>query len=288
VSTSRNRRLQSFATKATRYRLAAAPAAIAALLLSTSTGFALDPKLESSLSNYREKYPLRNSSDKLIGVDGKVPPEITVANPKSLEKDLEGVRRFRYVLNGLLYRGGKINKAGNEYPMSNEGLNNLCEQGFGEVIYLYDSHWPKRPGDELKVSCGSHDDPLTYRTLQPFYHPENAKIILKGIKERLDHGDYRPTYVHCWNGLHASGLISALALRQFCGFTSDEALDYWNFNTEGICRGKTRKEKANFNAVRLQIENFEKIEGVDLDDELQKAVCPPKTAKVDQKAFCNR
>lgn len=46
MAASLKHRVRSFATAAVRYRLAAAPAAIAALLLSASTVFALDPKLE--------------------------------------------------------------------------------------------------------------------------------------------------------------------------------------------------------------------------------------------------
>ena len=39
--------------------------------------------------------------------------------------------------------------------------------------------------------------------------------------------------MHCEStSRHASGYISALILRQFCGFTAQEAINYWDLGTE--------------------------------------------------------
>ena len=306
MAASLKHRVRSFATAAVRYRLAAAPAAIAALLLSASTVFALDPKLESSLSNYREKYPLQNSTDKLIDDSDAVPSTTTVVDPKSLAKDLKGVKNFRYVLNGLLYRGGKISPSDtrwdNRNPMSNEGLINLCKQGFGKAIYLYDKNLPvildkrgrKKTVREWEVKCKTienEDNTLVYRTLPPLGQPENVKTILGGIKDALARADYRPTYVHCWNGWHASGYISALALRQFCGFSIDDAINYWNVNTDHVCKGPggVRTAGVGYKPVRQQIRTFPGIDGnPGISEELQKAVCPQKPPQVDQESYCDR
>lgn len=282
-----------------------AVAALLALLLSVSTGFALDQKLESSLSNYRNKYPLQNSTEKLIDDNGTVPSTTTVV-PKSLAKDLKGVKNFRYVLNGLLYRGGKISASDtrwdNQYPMSNEGLINLCKQGFGKAIYLYDKNLPvirdkrgrKKTVREWEVKCKTienEDNTLVYRTLPPLGQPENVKTILGGIKDALGRADYRPTYVHCWNGWHASGYISALALRQFCGFSIAEAINYWNVNTDHVCKGSGGERTAGvgYEPVRQQIRTFPGIDdNPGISEELQKAVCPQKPPHVDQKSYCDR
>ena len=36
--------------------------------------------------------------------------------------------------------------------------------------------------------------------------------------------------MHCWNGLHYARMVSALALRQFCGLTVEQAEAYWRAN----------------------------------------------------------
>jgi hypothetical protein len=265
--------------------------------LQSSSALALDPKLESSLQNYQDKFPLNDSTEKLIDEGGHVPSSVSGVDSAKLAKDLKGTKNFRYVLNGLLYRGGKISpddkKGDNRHPMSAPGLKNLCEQGFRQAVYLYPNGM-KESQRSVECSKTPASKPLIYKRLPPLSHPENVKAILRDIKQALDQGDYRPTYVHCWNGWHASGYISAVALIQFCGFTTDDAVNYWNVNTDHVCKGAGQGKTGGvgYEPVRQQLRAFpaiaQTIPEVAISDELQKKVCPPKPEKVNQEAFCDR
>lgn len=250
------------------------PTAITAFLLSASTCVALDPKLESSLAYYRDKYPLQDPVQELVDDKGQVPPEFKDA--ATLNAQLSGVRNFRYVLNGLLYRGGKINPKGNEYPMSTVGLNNICEQGFARAIYLYSKHMYVGPPAQCTPAgtTNSEQEPFGYKSLPPLSSDNNVVAILSTIREAIDGPDHRPIYVHCYNGWHASGYISALALRQFCGFSPQQAIAYWDINTDGVCTG-------GYNWVRKKIASFSPSDKLKINEEQRKAVCPTATFLLD-------
>src|SRR5262245_4773224 len=60
-------------------------------------------------------------------------------------EDLYGLRNVREVLKGVLYRGGGNNlyhrdpamRRDNRNPLPDDGVTNLCEEGFHQAIYLY-------------------------------------------------------------------------------------------------------------------------------------------------------
>jgi hypothetical protein len=62
-------------------------------------------------------------------------------------EQLYGTRNFRVVLTGVVYRGGANNKwhrndrRDNRNPLPEDGLENLCEEGFGRVYYLYETNF---------------------------------------------------------------------------------------------------------------------------------------------------
>jgi hypothetical protein len=78
--------------------------------------------------------------------------------------------------------------------------------------------------------------------------------------------DPRPMLVHCWNGWHASGITSALILRQFCGVNGDNAVAYWNCNTDDNCIG--------YNKIRARIRAFTPYDNLKISNEVRDKVCP--------------
>jgi hypothetical protein len=74
--------------------------------------------------------------------------------------------------------------------------------------------------------------------------------ILKDVLESIRSPDKGPVLVHCWNGLHYAGMVSALALRQFCGFSGEQAEAYWRTNAN---RG------ASYPLIMANIHNFKPI-----------------------------
>ena len=77
-----------------------------------------------------------------------------------------------------------------------------------------------------------------------------------------------PIYMHCWNGWHASGLASALALRQFCGMNSKDAVSYWDKNTDG------NNTDPNFESIRQSIRDFVPWAEFKITPEVRERICP--------------
>ncbi len=184
---------------------------------------------------------------------------------------LYGVRNFRAVLNGHLYRGGannyfhNVHKRDNRNPLPDDGLGNLCEEGFSQAVYLYSTNFDTAPHEVSCESIGGKNH-LKYLQQSPF-NTEGRHHILEAIYKNLKGARRGPIYLHCWNGWHASGFISALALRQFCDFTPDEAVAYWDRNTDGF-----NKDPA-FVKVRADIKSFVPYKDFQVSHKIQSEVC---------------
>lgn len=156
---------------------------------------------------------------------------------------LYGVRNFRVVIPNILYRSGannvynKYGKRDNSNPLPTIALENLEKEGFTTAIYLYTTNYSSAP-HQIKN--------LKYIQLSVL-NPKNEKPFLKLVYDRLEHLSSGYVDAACWNGWHASGFASAIALMQFCGFTNREALQYWIKNTDG---------DSNYPNIKTKILNF--------------------------------
>jgi hypothetical protein len=72
--------------------------------------------------------------------------------------------------------------------------------------------------------------------------------------------------VHCWNGYHASGVASAIALRQFCGLSADEAVTCWTTTATPL------EERAKARSL-AQIRNFKRRGSLAISPQQKQAVC---------------
>lgn len=187
-------------------------------------------------------------------------------------EDLYGTRNFRVVLHGVYYRGGannsyhRDNPRDNMNPLPTDGLKNLCEEGFSAAIYYYGTNYSTAP---KVVNCGSgaEENTLNYRqknALTTSNHPAILQMLHDRIKGKLQ----GPIYGHCWNGWHASGLIAAISLRQFCDWTASEAKAYWRKNTDGNTNG--------YEKVEAMVINFKPIIALRISAKEQAAICPAK------------
>lgn len=180
---------------------------------------------------------------------------------------LYGVRNFREVLNGVLYRGGANNSHNrdgardNRNPLPNNGLAGLCSAGFQTAIYLYGTNYAKATP---QTSCESPRGKNTLQYLQLSFASKQRQI-LEMIRAAISNPDSGPIYVHCWNGWHASGLVSALALRQFCGVGGDDAVRYWIRTTDG---------DSNYPGHKQRIQNFVPYPDLAIDEQTQQRICP--------------
>lgn len=206
---------------------------------------------------YETRYQLTSLSQKLVN------------NTGDGFEELYGVRNFRAVLRGVLYRGGannaynKYQRRDNQNPLPNMGLKNLCEEGFSGAVYLYDKNFATAPKHTVCKNLDGDDSHVNYRQLTAT-NAANLRTFLQLIYDVIK-TDQGPLYMHCWNGWHASGLVSALALRQFCGMGGEEAVRYWEQNTDG--------HHQSFSTIKRRLREFRPLPDFSLTAEEQRAIC---------------
>jgi hypothetical protein len=211
---------------------------------------------------YRGRYSLSSAAQKLVDNhgDGFEP--------------LYGTRNVRAVLNGVMYRGGANNayhrthSRNNQNPLPDDGLLNLCQEGFSTAIYLYTTNYNGAPHSVDCTMRGGGANRLEYRQLS-IISASNAEIhdFLQLVMSRLTDNSSGPIYAHCWNGWHASGLISAYTLRQFCGFSGEQAVAYWNQNTDG-------NDGSSYEGLRSKIRAFVPYGDLALSQSQKSIICP--------------
>ena len=226
-----------------------------ALLFVTSAG-AQNPWIDF----YAERYDLESVDTQLTD------------NRGNGYDNLYGTRNMRKVFDGIFYRGGannyyhKTNKKDNRNPLPQDGLDNLCAEGFGTSIYLYTTNYDKAPKLVRCNSIRKENNEMKYLNLQP-RKTDETKEMLKLIYENIQDYRHGPIYAHCWNGWHASGQIAAYALKQFCDWSGQEALEYWLRNAIG-------GEKDNYAGIRRRIRDFQPYEEFKITAKQAAKICP--------------
>lgn len=182
---------------------------------------------------------------------------------------LQGVRNLRVVLPGILYRSGGNNlynplvSRHNNNPLSFQTVLNLWEMGFDEIVYLYKYRFDSLYSGEL---AGYLDRiGIRYSAVLPMKATQVYGLLKK---MHLQMKAPRPGYIliHCWNGWHMSGLISAFSLMQFCGYDADQAWNYWKSCTDGNHKGYER--------LRDRIRSFKPFPDLILTDGQKQLYCP--------------
>jgi hypothetical protein len=189
-----------------------------------------NPTLKGNSEIYQQRYQLNSLSQKLVN------------NRGDGYENLYGVRNFRVVLRGVLYRGG-ANNAYNKYkvrdnsnPLQDDALKNLCEEGFKNAIYLYSTNFSTALKSAKCKTFDGQDNEINYQQITGL-SLKNTDKILEIFYKIIKGQTAGPIYSHCWNGWHASGFVAAVALRQFCGMSAEKAVEYWIENTDGASAG---------------------------------------------------
>ncbi len=218
---------------------------------------------------YKERYAEK------LGTNNQLMSKITDNKGDGFE-DLYGTRNFRAVLHGVYYRGGannyyhRSNPRNNMNPLPQDGLENLCSEGFKKAYYFYETNYiPK------EVSCESRlggSNTLTYTQLTALDDRTGFKPILSEIFNCIKNGKSCPIYGHCWNGWHASGLVAAVVLRQYCNFSAEQAIKYWIDGTDAV-------ENSNYPAIKNTISKFVPFREFAISNQTQKEICPENPYK---------
>lgn len=186
---------------------------------------------------------------------------------------LYGTRNMRPILHGVAYRGGSNNayhktaKRDNHNPLPPDGLSNLCNEGFSNAVYLYGTNF--NTADKTVISTDKKD---TLRYIQNSgMSRKTMKELMAVIYESINDDTKGPLYLHCWNGWHQSGYVAASVLRQFCGYTPQQAYDYWMENTDGVNKG--------YDKVKSMVKDFVPFDEYKIPLEIQNEICPCSNVK---------
>ena len=206
-------------------------------------------------NHYKNKYKVNCVQDKITDNQGNG------------FDNLYGTRNFRVILHGVAYRGGgnnyyhRTDKRNNKNPLPMDGLNNLLENGFSTSVYLYTENFETAP-DRIEDQKGNV---LDYYQLGG-NTSSSLDSILMFTYNSIMKKDIGPVYLHCWNGWHQSGFVSAVLLKQFCDFNTESSLHYWEDCADNWTRGYDR--------IRNAIRDFEPIEKYKIPTEIKNEICP--------------
>lgn len=183
-------------------------------------------------------------------------------------ESLYGTRNMRTILYGIAYRGGannfyhKTNKRDNHNPLPEDGLQNLANEGFSKAVYLYSTNFSDSKKCFVNPEAG---DSLIYIQNSGNSRQELKKIMLN-VLDIIENPNKGPIYLHCWNGWHQSGYVSAAILMQFCNISNEEAYQYWLDNTDGVNKG--------YENVKNQVKNFVPFKDIQISDSVRNVICP--------------
>jgi hypothetical protein len=174
-----------------------------------------------------------------------------------------GCRNVRVILKNLIYRGGNNNQLSVQNPLMLRTINDLKKQGFNDIIYLYnrnfDRFFPTERLDSLR------DNGINY-VCSPALDSSMLINFLLQVHQKANVENPSLTYLHCWNGWHQSGWLSAITLMQFCDYSNEQALKYWTINTDGNYKG--------YSHVKNGILSFRPYPNLEFTKEQKEKHCP--------------
>jgi len=230
--------------------------------------FAIHPQLELNPQFYIDRYK-----------EGDLMYKITDNKGNGFDS-LYGTRNMRPVLHGVAYRGGANNyyhitdNRDNQNPLPLDGMHNLCEEGFSGSVYLYRKGIEEYPMADTCKCIDSSWNKFSYYQLD-YFDSTHIYKMLQLTYNAATNPEVGPVYYHCWNGWHASGYVSAVMLKQFCGFSNWDAVNYWDLGTDGANTSPRYQEQ------RERIKEFVPYSEFMISDSLQKCLCPKMPEKID-------
>jgi tyrosine-protein phosphatase SIW14 len=136
-------------------------------------------------------------------------------------RHLEGMRNFRTVRKGVLYRSGQ---------MSINGLRRIIhDHGIKTVITLRDSYTPGEPPPDRSEEEFVRSMALNYYRIPPrqWATVDGKAPADEGIQKFvaiMSDPRNHPVLVHCFGGIHRAGAFSAVYRMEFEGWSNEEAI----------------------------------------------------------------
>jgi hypothetical protein len=170
-----------------------------------------------------------------------------------------GLSFFRPVLSGVLYRAGFNGGDKSRSGLSPVQRDELCNAGFSSAFYVdFGTHTRFDPTD-----CGNNQ--LSYYKASS----TSTHDVMKVIHDIIKTPNKGPALVHCMWGVHASGATAAMALIQFCGWSEEQAKNYWNqARNNANCSGGCDKW------IDSKFAQFKPDPALSITAEEQQRICP--------------
>ena len=183
------------------------------------------------------------------------PSNVCAQQPKIMQPGVpfHGIRDYREVMPGVLYRGGANN---GHAPLKQDQLDALCEAGIGTADYLYRTGF----SGPSTIHCSKGSLEYLYEGWEGTGRAAVHQQIYNTIKNKG-----KPVFIHCWNGIHATGAVAATALMQFCNLSSQKAVEYWKV---GVA------PRVQYPSVIQNIEQFRPNPSLQLTPEERGQYCP--------------
>lgn len=174
--------------------------------------------------------------------------------------------RLQPVLRGVLYRAG---------TPTERGLEHLCRQGFRRVYSLYGARTTARgaPNQQMVRTGSDHrrcrlpdgSEGTLEWIAAPSSRGRSLPRLLRDVMDSIRDPSLGPILIHCWNGLHYAGMVSALILRQLCGASAQAAEAYW---------WATTRHGDHYPSVPRRIRAFRPLPGFALSASERDRLCP--------------
>lgn len=230
--------------------------------------FAIEPSMVLNPSYYKARY-----------VETDLMYKVTDNKGEGFDS-LYGTRNMRPILHGVAYRGGannyyhKTDKRKNQNPLPLDGMSGLCKEGFSAGIYLYRQNFEYSPiGDTCDCVDNSWNQFGYYQ--MDYYDSVHVRDMVEMTYNSAVNDSVGPIYLHCWNGWHASGYVSAVLLKQFCGYSDWDAVNYWDLGTDGA------NTSPRYQNQRERVKAFKPYPEFMISDSLRDCLCPPMPEHID-------
>jgi hypothetical protein len=196
---------------------------------------------------------------------------------------LTGVRNLRPVLFGVYYRSGANNSFAtghvrdNQNPLQDWALDQLCTQGFSDVVYLYRHNFATAKDRVDCQDASGQPRNLAYQSVVPtvgLNYKSSERKLLTLVRDHLEGRRPGRLLMHCWNGWHASGYMAAVTLRQFCGWSPVEAEQYFIDTAERTAAAPTA-----YKNLKERIRAFEPYADLSINESVRSNVCPSSGVK---------
>ena len=172
-----------------------------------------------------------------------------------------GLVYFMTVLDGVLYRGGSSNSSNHWKPLSIKQQSHLVSSGFTKSFFV----------KQNKKGAISSLEGLDYEYAFAYRQAEVNRVLAEVYQHIVDPSKGK-VLVHCYGGWHASGLVAAMALIQFCGWSRESAVAYWESHTAPKGRDPNIGGSS-YNTERSILRNFKYIPDLEISEADKARVC---------------